>query len=388
MLTTTNSPLDQMRFDDAGDGGGGSTARRKTTVPVTMGSPSGSMTTYGTPTRTAVPTGTRLATPTTTSTPTSQPSWGSKLLQGMQNLVGMTNKTAGLAPPAGGGTMVGTAGPSVAPRFQTSPTPPAPQAPQAAAPLPPGATALTGRETPYAVNPNRSQGLQGVLEALRNRAMGGGPLGGMLQSEAMRQLRNPSVYDDELMTQAIDQGKRRLDREFSGLREGLSSELGGRGLEYSSHASGRFGDLAAQQGYAMQDLMNNILRERAASIGSSRAAAFNNALGLEGQGFQQGSSVANLLGAMERGERDEQRGERGYVDHLRRQGRQDAMDEALLGEDLRRSREGEAADWMRMAMADNPGTSDLWGGADAYGQDAARQYALLSQLMATYGANA
>ena len=310
------------------------------TRPVAMGSATGASTTFSAPTKTTVPSGTQLAPPTMTSTPTSTPV------------------------------------------LQQAPPPPVQQAaPMQGAPI-------QGNETPYRVDPRNSSQLQDILKRLQGGSDRGSGLNSELEAEARRQLANPSVYDDELMQNAIAQGRRSLDREFAGQREGLSAELGGRGLEYGTHAAGRFGDLAAQQSYANQDLMNNILRERAASIGGSRAAAFGNAMGFQGQNFGQNTSLAGLLGSMEAGQRGEQRGERSYVDNLRNTARGQAMEEAQFGENIRRGREGDVADWTRMGMGDNPGSADLWGATDQYGSQAGNYQDLLAQLAAQFGAGA
>lgn len=287
--------------------------------------------------------------------------------------------TPGVMPPQT--TRTGGGGVVVNPEFLTSR---APMADQGGTPYGGSRTPITGNERPENINPGYSDRMSQLLQTLTDRA-GGGALGDRLQQEAMRQLDQPSAYDDELMQGAIAQGRRELDRYFGGLREGLGEELGSRGMEYSTHGSGRYGDLAAQQGYAMQDLMNNILRERAASIGSERAAAFNNAMGLQGQGFNQALGATSLLGGMERGMRDEARGERGYVDNLRREARGDSIEEIMLGENLRRGREADMARWMGMGMGEGQNTGDLWGGIDTYGGINRDQLGLLEAIAQQYG---
>ena len=80
--------------------------------------------------------------------------------------------------------------------------------------VPPGTTAITGNEVPYQVNPNRSSGLQGLLDQLTGAASGGlggagSELFGALESQALNRMRNPGGFDEELMRGPMDEVARR-----------------------------------------------------------------------------------------------------------------------------------------------------------------------------------
>jgi hypothetical protein len=225
-----------------------------------------------------------------------------------------------------------------------APTPAIPAAPQAPAPqAPPGASIapVTGNEVPHTVTPQAS----GELSTLVSR----------LDREALRQLDQPTVYDDELFARAKETSARGIRDNYAGARENLDAELASRGINFSSIAGGRHRDLASEEANELSDLDTNLLRERAGILAQGRSAAFGNATRMAG--FREG---------MERGTRDELRGERGYVDNLRREARSDAIQEDQMAE----------TEYQRMLDAalgygQAPGVSSALQGAGAlYGQGA------------------
>lgn len=103
-----------------------------------------------------------------------------------------------------------------------------------------------------------------------------------LLEEALRNLANPSAFDDELFTRALSLAEGRLDERFDARREGLESELGSRGLAFSSTAGGALSDLEVEAGRAFEDIMTQLLLTRATTLAQDRQVAFGNALNLGG----------------------------------------------------------------------------------------------------------
>lgn len=205
----------------------------------------------------------------------------------------------------------------------------------------PVTSAITGEETPYRVDPGMSDRLQGLLEQL-NGMVGGGELGGAMRERALENLENPSAYDDPLFQRGLEQAQRQIDDYYGGLQNRLEQDLGSRGIAYnSSIANTDFNRLASEQGRAFQDVMTNLLQDRARTLAQDRAQAFREASGVRGQDWGEGTDLAGNLFGIESSLRGEERGERAYVDSLRRQGRSDAIEEAMLGESLRRQREAD-----------------------------------------------
>lgn len=188
--------------------------------------------------------------------------------------------------------------------------------PQGGAPLvnmqnaPGGAAPLTGNERPGAIEPPQgaASGLEGSLEA-----------------EAQRQLQNPSVYDDQLFKDALQQAGASVNDWYGGAKEELDADLANRGIDFSTIAGTRQAGLLNDRTRQMRDITLPLLRERATSIGGARSAAFNNARGILGDIEDRGYRS-----------RGEARGERGYRDDLRREGRRNAIEEYQIGEDQSR----------------------------------------------------
>jgi hypothetical protein len=252
--------------------------------------------------------------------------------------------------------------PSPAPAPQTA-APPAPQpAPTPApAPVPPpppptaqGATtkAFTGNETPYQVLPTQSQGLQDILSRL--------------QTEAGRQLDQPTVYDDALFKEISDSQKAGINENFDAAQRSLAAELASRGINYSSIAGGKLNDISTARARALSDVDTQNARDRAMALAQGRSAAFNNA-----------SGIAGALSNLEQGNREELRTERGYADNLRDAARNQSLQELLLNEQLGSERNSEFQDLLRTALGYGQGgaAGSMLGAAGSLLGSTASQYA-------------
>lgn len=180
-----------------------------------------------------------------------------------------------------------------------------------------------------------------------------------LQSEATRQLDNPTVYDDDLYKKAKEATSRGINENFDAAQEKLNSELASRGINYSTIAGGRHVDLATRRAQELSGVDTDILEKRAMALAQGRASAFGNAGGLADRRID-----------LERGNRLEQRGERRYVDDLRGTARDQAIQQAQLGE-----QSGRASDQDFQSILDR---------AIGYGQGG-NAGALLSGASGTYG---
>lgn len=231
-------------------------------------------------------------------------------------------RTETVAPPAAAAPAPGPA---------PAPTPPPAAAPAPAVPPPPPtppptaatgvqATAITGDENPYAINPADTKETTDLMSRL--------------QGEATRQLDQPTVYDDDLYKKAKEATSRGINENFDAAGEGLNEELASRGINYSTIAGGRHVDLATRRAQTLSDVDTDILEKRAMALAQGRQSAFGNAGGLADRRID-----------LERGNRLEQRGERGYVDNLRGTARDQAIQQQQLGESSRRTSD---QDWQEI----------------------------------------
>lgn len=299
-----------------------------------------------------------------------------------------------------------------------TPPPSYPAAPAPTAPTtPPGTTAITGSEVPYAVGTGGSQQTNDLMSQItqlmqQRLSSGGGPaiapgsgstaLSGRLESEAMRQLDQPTVYDDDLYKNATAMMKRGISENYAGAQESLNAELADRGINYSTIAGGRNVDLATRKAQALSDVDVNTLRERAQAMASGRSAAFNNARGISGDQYdmQRGardearyergygddrlSSILNsargVLGdrvGIEAGQRQEQRGERSYVDNLRELARNQGLQLGQIDQGYNDQNDSEYAQLLKTIYGygtDTSGSNLLDRAGSSYG-DAASGYA-------------
>jgi hypothetical protein len=240
----------------------------------------------------------------------------------------------------------------------------------------PATSPITGDEVPVAINPGRSSELTELLA--------------LMKDDVQRQLENPTAYDDELFSGMFEQGTRLLDERFQDARNRKSAELARRGVSYGGIAGNEFDRLETEQARAEKDLMLPLLRERALTLASGRNAA-SGAL----------SNLTGLHAGLERGERDELRGERAYTDDLRRTARSDSIQEFLLGEQLRTQEENQFMDILARSLGFSDtltsagilgGAGDLFGNAaNAYGARAGASNdaigSLAQALLLFYGGN-
>jgi hypothetical protein len=229
---------------------------------------------------------------------------------------------------------------------------------------------ITGNEAPERILPRRSEAVSELLQRL--------------QAEALRQLEQPSPYDDELFRQALETERQRLDEYYGGLQRQLEAELARRGLSYGSTAGQMLADLATQRGRAFQEVLTPLLRERAQALGSARRSA--------------AETARDLLGfrtALEAAERGELRGERSYLDALREAAYEQALRQMQLEEAARAQQEAEFQRLLAQALATSDPTAllaalgqagtGLGDVAAAYGQRAeasGRQLGSLAELLA------
>jgi hypothetical protein len=199
------------------------------------------------------------------------------------------------------------------PVLQTPPGLTPPTAPNAGAPFGATISDITGQERPQAITPGASA-TQGLQESA--------------QAAAQRALENPSPYDDELFKQETERG-----------REALNEDLAARGLDYSTFAPELYSKRVLQP----------LLSERARGIADARAQAL--------QGAQ--SVIGQRTGYEAQG-REELRGERGYVDQLREQARQQDLQRYALEQDA----------LQRALQAFQGGAAGLGGAAGQYGAQA------------------
>ncbi|MFN8996010.1 MAG: hypothetical protein ACK5X3_20415 [Pseudomonadota bacterium] len=108
-------------------------------------------------------------------------------------------------------------------------------------------------------------------------------LGNPLMQQVMTLLQDPTQGLNEAAQSNFDRQNRVLDREFSTLRDNLNENMAARGLDASTIAATRLGELGARQAEAQADvsarIQEQLIRDRAGAMQS----AINSALGLRGQ---------------------------------------------------------------------------------------------------------
>ncbi len=108
-------------------------------------------------------------------------------------------------------------------------------------------------------------------------------LGAPLMQQVMTMLQDPTQGLNEAAASNFDRQNRTLGREFDTLRETTNENMAARGLDASTIASGKLGELGARQAEAQADVsarvQEQLIRDRAAAT----QAAINSAIGLRGQ---------------------------------------------------------------------------------------------------------
>jgi hypothetical protein len=202
---------------------------------------------------------------------------------------------------------------------------PAPSAAQLQLPAQPGAmpvtttsgtgagavtrTTLTGNETPYTVDPTMSSGLSSLLE----RA----------QAAVGRSLDQPTVWDDSLAGQIVDQEKRGINENYRAQGDSLDAELAGRGLNWSNIAGNRVTDLKTRQAQELSGVDTSIARERANALAAGRAGALSSA-----------QSLIGTQGNIESGIQNAARGERNYMTGLQTQAHDQNLQDTLASHSM------------------------------------------------------
>jgi hypothetical protein len=261
---------------------------------------------------------------------------------------------------------------------------------------------------------------------------GSSPMMAELLGQIRAQLANPSPWDDEAFKATEAQVKESIDGQYTRDKQALEAQLAERGLGWGSTAASELGTLAKGKVENFNAAMVPLLRERAQMISSNRNAATQAGLSLAGLEQAQQAEAARAansasstnaqmafqaaLAEMDRqgrtfdryedtrrydlnfgedtrrfdlgfgedvrrtnedlGYRDRQelRGERGYVDSLRTTARDQAIQEALLAEQVRTGRDDQLYRYLSLGLGQDDGTMDALRLAyGAYG-DQAGQY--------------
>lgn len=157
------------------------------------------------------------------------------------------------------------------------------------------------------VQPNAQQSLQAGQQLVQQSAAntsgaGSFQAGGTVQAlsapllqQVLAQLADPTQGLNEAAQSNFDRQNRTLGREFGELREGLNENMAARGLDASTIAASRLGQLGERQAEAQTDMgarvQEQLVRDRAAAMQSAIASA----MGLRGQEFDMdmGTFVTN-----------------------------------------------------------------------------------------------
>lgn len=195
-------------------------------------------------------------------------------------------------------------------------------------------TPITGQERPEAIQPTRTAGNQQILEEMQQQVRGW--------------MGQPDAWGTELGQQVKANAARGINENYDQAGRSLDAKLAGRGISYSSIAGDEFRDLEARRAGALSDVDTSIARERANALAQNRSSALAAASGVLGMGDN-----------MDRADRVEARGERGYVDDLRTTARDQALQETILGRQFQRE---DDADWAStIAQGLGYGTNPLGG---------------------------
>ena len=144
---------------------------------------------------------------------------------------------------------------------------------------PPGSTTgvsgAGGASVPM-IQPPTASGVSGTSVTGTNGATPDS-LSSTLLQKSQDLLNNPSVYDDPLFQQQMDLAKRGLDQQYAGIEDNLKADLSQRGLDWSTIAAGKLGDFATNKGNAWQNIVTQMLTDRAQGLAAARGQAFDQA---------------------------------------------------------------------------------------------------------------
>lgn len=108
-------------------------------------------------------------------------------------------------------------------------------------------------------------------------------LGVPMMQQVMTLLNDPTQGLNEAAQSNFDRNNRVIGREFGTLREGLNENMAARGLDASTIAATKLGDLGARQAEAQADLAARVQEKLINDRASAMNNALNAALGLRGQ---------------------------------------------------------------------------------------------------------
>jgi hypothetical protein len=108
-------------------------------------------------------------------------------------------------------------------------------------------------------------------------------LGAPLMQQVMALLQDPTQGLNEAAQSNFDRNNRTLGREFETLREGLNENMAARGLDASTIAATKLGELGSRQAEAQGDLAARIQEKLINDRASAMNNAINAAMGLRGQ---------------------------------------------------------------------------------------------------------
>ena len=167
------------------------------------------------------------------------------------------------------------------------------------------------------VQPTAQSAVQAAQQTVNNASAGrnlgtystsanANALGAPLMQQVMSMLQDPTQGLNDAAASNFDRQNRTLDRDFSSLREGLNENMAARGLDASTVAATKLGELGARQAEAQADvsarIQEQLIRDRSAAMNS----AINAAMGLRGQEADMGKDEFTIN--RDTGQLDFQRG--------------------------------------------------------------------------------
>lgn len=108
-------------------------------------------------------------------------------------------------------------------------------------------------------------------------------LGSPLMNQVMQLLNDPTQGLNEAAQSNFDRQNRVIGREFTDLRENLNENMAARGLDASTIAATKLGDLGARQAEAQADLAARIQEKLITDRATAMNSAIQAAMGLRGQ---------------------------------------------------------------------------------------------------------
>ncbi len=157
--------------------------------------------------------------------------------------------------------------PAAAPAAQSAAQPAAPPAASAPVAMPAQTTAAPQAAAPMA-------------------QAGTGGLGSALTQQVMALLGDPTQGLNEAAQANFDRQNRTINEDFTNLRNGLNENMAARGLDASTIAATKLGELGSRQAKAQADMAAEVQGQLARDRASAMNSAISAALGLNGQNMQ------------------------------------------------------------------------------------------------------